>query len=103
RVAPRDRPRPGADRHLPDLARLRARAQGRLRPRVRTAAARRHGAGPRTAPPAADTRVWLARVHPHALRPDPAPLPQVEAGHDRARLLGRDEETAGRRPRALSR
>ena len=82
------------------LARLRPRAQDRLRPRVRAGAADGHRAGARAAAAAPGNRARLERVHGDALRPDPPRPLQGDAGHDRDDDLGRAAPRGRRRPRA---
>ena len=103
REAARDRAPPRARRDRLRLVALGPRARDELRPRVRAGAADRDAAGARARPARAGRRARLARVHGDALRPDPArPLPR-RAGDDRAEDLGRAEDAADLRPRALAR
>ena len=103
REAARDRAPPRARRDRFRLVALGPRARDQLRPRVRAGAADRDAARARAGPARAGRYRGLARVHGDALRPDPArPLPG-RAGDDRAEDLGRAEDAADLRPRALAR
>ena len=103
REAARDRAPPRARRDRLRLVALGPRARHELRPRVRAGAADRDPAGARAGAARAGRCPRIARVHGDALRPDPAwPLPR-RPGDDGAEDLGRAEDAAGLRPRALAR
>ncbi len=103
RHSARARARPGAADSRLRLVALRPRAPDDVRPRVRAGAAHRDAgrARPIAARPGGHARV--ARVHGHALRPDPPRALPGRPGDDGAEDLGRAEDAAGRRSRARAR